>query len=156
MGSSKADKRKPKSSRTRSKPRKQESARKGTPWADVKHFKPREFTCNCRGLCDHSDAISPELVAKLDVIRDLMGTPLTITSGTRCERYNRHAGGRRGSAHVPKDGVSRAADVFCPDSAFRFAFLTAALPLFNRIGIGKDFIHVDDDPTQPSNLIWVY
>jgi hypothetical protein len=97
-----------------------------------------------------------DVVAKLDKIRDLIGKPISILSGTRCERHNRKFGGKARSAHVPRNGVSYAVDVRCPDSAFRFAFLTAALPIFKRIGIGKDFIHVDDDPELPANVVWLY
>jgi len=124
-------------------------------WNDIRYFTPRELTCTCDGLCDHPVAISLDLVAKLDTVRKLIDLPVRIVSGTRCKRHNQRIGGALFSAHVPKSGVSHAADVACPDARFRFAFLTAALPLFNRIGIGKDFIHVDDDPDLPSNVVWV-
>jgi hypothetical protein len=126
------------------------------PWRNIKHFVPRDFACTCEGLCDHPPAISVALVSKLDRICDLIGKPLTIVSGTRCERHNRKMGGKSHSAHVPREGVSHAADIRCPDAAFRFAFLAAALPMFNRIGVGKDFIHVDDDPELPANAVWLY
>ncbi len=125
-------------------------------WSAVKNFVPREFTCKCSGLCSHEDVVSAELVLKLERIRDLIGKPVVIRSGTRCESHNRQVGGMPGSAHIPKNGMSHAADILCPDSAFRFAFLTAALPMFNRIGIGPDFIHVDDSPQLPENQIWLY
>ncbi|MBI5569310.1 MAG: peptidase M15 [Desulfomonile tiedjei] len=125
-------------------------------WDNIKHFTPREFTCKCDGYCDHPDVISLGTVAKLDRIRDLIGKPVEVISGTRCERHNNKVAGRVRSAHLAKDGCSRAVDVRCPDAAYRFAFLTAALPLFNRIGIGKDFIHVDDDPELPPGMIWTY
>jgi Peptidase M15 len=126
-----------------------------TGWADVKHFNPRDFTCRCEGLCGHPDVISRDLVAKLDKIQDLIGMPVTVLSATRCTKFNRKSGGREGSVHIAKGGVSRAADIRCPDAAFRFAFLTAAIPLFNRIGIGKELIHVDDDPDLPTNVVWL-
>jgi hypothetical protein len=125
-------------------------------WKEIKHFIPREFTCACNGLCDHPNVISIGLVKKLDSIRHRIGMPVTIVSGTRCERHNRKVGGAPRSAHLAKDGVSYAADIHCPDSAFRFAFLSQALSLFNRIGIGKNVIHVDDDPELPANCMWVY
>ncbi|MBI5248424.1 MAG: peptidase M15 [Desulfomonile tiedjei] len=125
-------------------------------WSEIKHFSPREFTCNCDGLCDHEDVISGELVAKLEKIRELTGMPIKVLSGARCERHNRKVGGRMRSSHIPKDNVSHGADIRCPDPEFRFAFLAAALPIFNRIGIGRDFIHVDDDPHLPVNQVWVY
>jgi hypothetical protein len=124
-------------------------------WAGIRYFKPRDFTCRCEGLCGHPDVISRELVAKLDKIQDLIGIPVIVLSGTRCEKFNRKSGGRGRSAHTVKSGVSHAADIRCPDAAFRFAFLTAALPLFNRVGIGKESIHVDDDPELPSPAVWL-
>ncbi|MBM4327954.1 MAG: peptidase M15 [Deltaproteobacteria bacterium] len=124
-------------------------------WSQIKHFTPREFTCKCDGLCDHADRISTELVAKLDMIRERIGLPIIVISGARCERHNRKVGGKERSAHVPRSGVSHAADVRCADTMFRFAFLAAALPVFRRIGIAKDFIHVDDDPDLPQGVIWV-
>ena len=124
-------------------------------WAGIRCFKPRDFTCRCEGFCGHPDVISRELVAKLDKIQDLIGIPVIVLSGTRCEKFNRKSGGRERSAHTVKSGVSHAADIRCPDAAFRFAFLTAALPLFNRVGIGKESIHVDDDPELPSNAVWL-
>ena len=129
---------------------------KADKWSQIKYFTPREFTCKCMGLCDHEDVISSDLVMKLDKIRELVGIPITILSGTRCERHNRKVGGRMRSSHIPKDKVSHGVDIRCPDSGFRFAFLAAALPIFSRIGIGKDFIHVDDDPLLPVNQIWIY
>lgn len=124
-------------------------------WGQIKNFTPRDFTCKCEGLCGHPDVISPDLVAKLDKVQDLVGLPVTIRFGTRCEKFNRKSGGRERSSHTVKDGVSHAADIHCPDASFRFAFLTAALPIFNRIGIGKDFVHVDDDPELPQNAVWI-
>lgn len=125
-------------------------------WSQIKHFTPRDFTCKCNGFCDHLDVISEELVAKLDKICELTGVPITILSGTRCERHNRKVGGRMRSSHIPRDGASHGVDIRCPDPGFRFAFLAAALPMFNRIGIGRDFIHIDDDPDLLANQIWVY
>ncbi len=133
-----------------------DDSRGPTVWDDIKHFKPVEFTCKCEGLCDHPVVISMALVAKLDKIREEIGTPMKINSGTRCERHNKKVGGKQRSAHMPKDQVSHAVDVHCPNSAFRFAFLAMALPMFNRIGIGKSFIHVDDDPELPGNVAWMY
>jgi len=124
-------------------------------WDNIKHFTPRDFTCRCTGLCDHPVVISLETVAKLDKICDAIGLPIKVLSGARCERYNTRVNGKDRSAHVPKNGASHAAHVACPDSSFRFAFLAAALPVFNRIGIGKGFIHVDDDPELPVNVVWV-
>ncbi len=133
-----------------------ETLNKGLTWDDIKHFKPREFTCKCDGLCDHPVVISLDLVAKLDKIRDEIGRPISISSGTRCQRHNNKVGGKPLSAHMPKNDISHGVDVKCSDSSLRFALLAAALPLFKRIGISRNFMHLDDDPELPGNVIWVY
>ena len=124
-------------------------------WSEIKHFKPRDFTCKCDGFCDHADLISLDLVAKLDKIHDLIGVPFTVISGTRCPRYNRKINGAPDSPHLARDGESHAVHVRCPNASFRFTFLAAALPMFKRIALGKDFIHIDDDPALPTNVIWL-
>ncbi len=125
-------------------------------WKAIKHFKPNEFTCKCHGLCDHENSISLELVSKLDEIRNQMGSPIKITSGARCKRHNKKIGGAAYSAHLSVDGVSFAADIYCPDNRFRREFLEKAMPLFPRLGLGKDFIHVDLHPDLPGDVVWVY
>jgi hypothetical protein len=124
-------------------------------WNDIKHFVPRDFTCTCEGFCDHPVAISIDLVAKLDRMSDLMGRPIKILSGTRCERQNARIRGTRQSSHVPIDGIGYAADISCTDAGFRFAFLAEALSMFKRIGIGKNHIHVDDHPKFPGRVLWL-
>ena len=156
MGGSKAKFRKQKRENASKSDSIEPSRTQAITWDDIKHFTPREFTCKCEGLCDHPVVISLDLVAKLDSIRESIGRPIGITSGTRCERHNQRVGGKQRSAHIPKNGVSHAVDIHCPDSSFRYAFLKSALPLFNRIGIAKDFIHVDNDPELPGKVIWVY
>ena len=50
-----------------------------------------------------------------------------------------------------------AADISIPTDLYRFRFLEAALQSgFLRIGMGKDFIHMDVDTLLPSPRIWVY
>jgi len=58
----------------------------GAGWAGIRYFKPRDFTCRCEGLCGHPDVISQDLVTKLDKIQDLIGLPVTVIFGTRCEK----------------------------------------------------------------------
>jgi len=78
---------------------------------------------------------------------------IIITSGYRCEEHNREVGGKGTSSH-PK---GLAADIKCDDLSYRFLLVEALLKAgFTRIGIGKDFIHVDLDTDKTQNLIWVY
>lgn len=89
----------------------------------------------------------------LDLLRKNVGRPLTITSGVRCEAYNTKVGGVDSSAHV--DGL--AADIAVGDGHDRFSLISSALTVgFRRIGVAKNFVHLDVDYSKPTNVIWVY
>ena len=118
-------------------------------WEKVKYFKKAEFACPCCGVCH----MNKELIWKLDLLRELVGEPLIITSGYRCERHNEAVGGAPNSAHLR----GNAADIACPDHLLRYKILKYAFYLeFPRIGIGKKFIHLDVDRTLPHPRVWVY
>ena len=64
------------------------------------HFHAREFQCKCasRGykewyFCGGDSWPHPELVAKLEALRQRIGKPITVTSGCRCAAYNAKVGG---------------------------------------------------------------
>ena len=66
-------------------------------WNNIKYFKKDEFTCKCGcGL----NNINLKLVQILDEIRERLGCPVIVTSGTRCQRHNREVGGVADSRHV--------------------------------------------------------
>ncbi|RLF87747.1 peptidase M15 [Thermococci archaeon] len=118
-------------------------------WSLIKHFSEDEFKCPCCGRCD----MNPGFVFMLDTLREILGTPLVITSGFRCAKHNREIGGKENSAHLK----GLAADILCVNSAHRYELIKHALALgFRRIGIGKDFIHLDYDKEKPQGVIWVY
>ena len=81
--------------------------------------------------------------------QDLIGMPVTVLSGSRCEKFNARKirRSRPVSSHFQRRGKPRHLIRCQTDTEpfSRFAFLTQTLPLFNRIGIGKDSFHVDDD-----------
>jgi hypothetical protein len=122
----------------------------------MKYFKEEEFVCKCPGLCKHKFVLAPEVAEALDHIRGILGTPISVTSGTRCPEWNAKQGGATSSAHLQKGQYSWAVDVSCPDSAFRYAFLRKAFKIFNRIGIADTFIHVDMDPNNAPAVVWLY
>lgn len=116
---------------------------------EFKYFTWDEFACNC-GACQNK--IDHSLVEDLDRIRDNLQEPMVITSGYRCESYNREVGGVEGSAHTK----GLAVDIACNTSQMRYKLLSELLGHFYRIGIAKDFIHADRDPTKPQGVIWTY
>lgn len=92
-------------------------------------------------------------VGRLDDARERAGVPFIITSGYRCLKYNTEVGGVSSSAHT--DGY--AADIKCNGSRTRHRIVMAAIDAgFTRIGLHKNFVHLDCDPNKPPDVIWLY
>lgn len=118
-------------------------------WSKIKHFKQREFCCKCGcGYCDPH----PQLVAALDLARSKSSVPFIISSGCRCDKHNNDVGGTKNSSHV----IGYAVDLSYASGAIGIMLLKALTPFFDRIGVGKGFIHVDIDPAKPTPTLWTY
>ena len=120
----------------------------------MNHFDAWEFDCKCPLNCGCTGHDMDEhFLAMLDNARGLAGCAFIITSGVRCEPWNVNQGGSDTSSHL----VGLAADIACGGSGTRALMLDALRTAgFNRIGIAKDFIHVDCDPGKPAHMVWVY
>lgn len=111
-----------------------------------KYFTREEFRCQCGGkYCNGFPAEpNPELLAKLDLIREELGVPITIVesggSGIRCPIHNANVGGVANSEHL----YGNAADLHSRVSPARMK-QAAEKVLGNTGGIGLyDWgIHVD-------------
>lgn len=111
------------------------------------HFSAQEFACKCRtrglrqadGYCGGKSWISPTLVAKLEELRAAIGKPILITSGCRCQLYNRYVGGASASQHL----MGTAADVTVKGMAPSEVAAVAERVGFGGIGRYKTFTHVD-------------
>ncbi len=115
-----------------------------------KHFTRSEFECKCG--CGNGD-ISKTLVEKLNTVRELLKEPITITSGVRCLKHNRFIGSKDTSSHIK----GLAVDIKATDSVYRYKLLRVLYFLgFERIGIDKDFIHVDIDKDKPQKITYLY
>lgn len=89
----------------------------------------------------------------LDIARRIAGIPFKINSGYRTEKHNKRVGGVSESSHTKGYAV----DISCVGSNSRFKIVSALQEAgFNRIGIGKTFIHADNDPMKIKNVIWLY
>jgi hypothetical protein len=126
-------------------------------WADIRHFKPVDFSCKC-GTCT-GVPISLDLVRKLDHIQEAIGLPLHVNFGVRCKAaQNKRNGGPSYSPHVPHGEamVATAADIMCPNKEFRFKVLEAAFPMgISGIGIGPNYLHLEVDHPD-GKACWVY
>jgi len=119
----------------------------------MKHFKDWEFQCFC-GLCGKNiKNMDGNFLEVLDKVREQAGIPFKITSSIRCATHNKRVGGSPFSAH--KKGL--AVDIACDSGVDRFKIIKAACCYnLNRIGIGKDFVHLDADGSKEQNVIWIY
>ncbi len=90
---------------------------------------------------------------KLSKARELADIGFKITSGYRSPAHNAKVGGVPSSSHT----IGRAVDIYAPTSTQKYLIINALLQVgFNRIGVAKNFIHVDDDPSKSEDVIWTY
>jgi len=116
----------------------------------TEHFPDYELECNCGcGLMNMQETT----MQKVERARVIAGIPFGVNSASRCLIRNEAEGGTDESSHL--DGW--ALDIAVTSSRARFIILKALMTVgFTRIGIGKNFIHVDDDPTKAPDVSWVY
>ena len=125
---------------------------------ELRYFRYDEFDCKCKKCRAHSDGLGIDVMdldflLMLDDARHKSGVSFVITSGVRCSSHNRAVGGKKSSSHLK----GLAADISCPDERTRGYILGALYDAgFNRIGIGRTFIHVDDDDGKTEDLVWLY
>jgi len=121
----------------------------------LKYFLPHEFTCDGEPCIDNMQgstlrALDAARAYSEEVMPDVV---YVLTSSWRSKVVNREAGGKSDSAHLKGYAV----DIMAKDSRTRHAILHGLLKAgFTRIGIGEDFIHVDNDPKKPPNVVWNY
>ena len=113
------------------------------------NFNRSEFECKCG--CG-KDNIKEELAIKVQMVRERLGRSLGINSGIRCAAHNAASNSKTTSSHI--DGW--AADLGYTGSRERYELLKAILPVFDRVGIAKTFIHVDVDANKTAEVVWMY
>lgn len=103
-----------------------------------KHFTVKELSCHCG--CGYR-ITDPDLIDKIDRIRDIVGQELIVSSPARCKAYNALIGGAPDSAHVR----AKAIDFRCYDSNLRYKIVGAAYQVgIRRIEWGtKTWVHID-------------
>lgn len=103
----------------------------------TQNFKLYEFECNDG---NHEVKVHPELIEKLQKLRDLVGKPIKINSGYRTKEYNAKIGGSPKSQHIEGNAV----DLALPTGISVDKFANNAEKVGFR-GIGKYpwGIHVD-------------
>jgi len=93
-----------------------------------------------------------EFLQKLDEARAYAGIPFIINSAYRSPEHPESIKNPT-SSHIK----GLAVDIRAMDSATRFIILDALMVVgFRRIGVAKNFIHVDNDMDKTQNLVWLY
>lgn len=102
------------------------------------HFRDSEFTCRHCGMV----MVHPELIRKLELLRAIVGKPITVTSGYRCATYQKIV-----NAKVPVSPhmFGMAADIVVSGLSVDTIANLAEKAGFDGIGryYGQKFVHVD-------------
>ena len=121
-------------------------------WGEIRHFKPYETECRCG--CGKNDP-SHQLMLLLDKFRDDVNRPVHINSLCRCNRHNRDEGAKETSSHVKSP--TEAVDLEAKTQRHRFQTLRFFIEEgFERLGIGREFIHGDLDAAKTHEITWLY
>ena len=115
------------------------------------YFEYSEFDSpDQKGSYKHMDV---EFLNKLAQARKIAAVGFKITSGYRSPEHNEKVGGVPNSSHT----LGHAVDIYAPTSRQKYIIINALLQAgFDRIGVAKNFIHVDDDPSKDEDVIWTY
>ena len=117
---------------------------------NLRNFKLSEF--DSPDLPGSGSNMNPNFLQMLDEARDLAGVPFRINSGYRTKAHNAKVKGVNNSPHTK----GFAADIHAPDGPNKFKILKACIMIgFQRIGVYRNWIHVDCDPSLPTPTLWV-
>ena len=109
------------------------------------HFSQKELSCPCCGVIYYDS----RAVHRLERLRSIMWSPITVTSGCRCHNHNKAIRGHSNSMHLTfkknKKVGALGFDIRIRNTneKWRNKLIREALALGFSIGINKSFIHLD-------------
>lgn len=116
-----------------------------------KHFSQKDFS-RCNPACDINQ-MDESFLSRVDTARETSGIPYVVNSAYRTVEHEKKNGRDGSSSHTK----GLALDIKAVGSRQRYYILKGLLAVgFTRIGIGENFIHVDDDPEKERKVIWHY
>jgi uncharacterized protein YcbK (DUF882 family) len=117
----------------------------------MKYFSNTDFQ-RANPPCKMSD-MNQTTLHRFDHARELAGIPFIVNSAYRTVEHEKKQGRAGTSAHT----TGHAIDIRAVDGVTRFKVVKALIDAgFNRIGVAQTFIHADDSPTHPPNVLWFY
>ena len=123
--------------------KKEEEAKTGDFWADIKHFERKEFKCKCGNIHCNGYPAEPQekLVRVADRVREHFGAYATVSSGLRCTQHNANVGGVSNSRHL----TGKAMD-FCikgKTAAQVLEYVQKQTDIRYAYAIDSQFVHMD-------------
>ena len=122
---------------------KNETAKSGTFWDDIKHFKRVEFKCRCGNIYCNGYPAEPQekLVRVADKVREHFGATATVSSGVRCTQHNANVGGVSNSRHLSGKAMD-----FCisgKTASQVLAYVQQQSDIRYSYAIDSQFVHMD-------------
>ena len=108
-----------------------------------RNFSRSEFECKCG--CGEAE-VSPFLIEVLQRLRDILGVPITVTSGRRCTAHNAAVGGAKNSQHLQGLAADIRAEGWTAKDLLRVLRILVranALYVGYAYKISTDAIHID-------------
>lgn len=116
---------------------------------DWPNFSITELACRCGGrFCAGEYWHDPGFLDRLQLVRDAIGQPLTITSGHRCAQWNAYVGGAPRSEHK-----RLAVDVSLQGRDRHRLYRRARDAGFTGFGLARQFLHLD---RRAARAVWYY
>lgn len=119
----------------------------------MNYFTEKELSCPCCGV----NGFKKDTLKRLNLLRAAVGFPMPMTSGYRCEAYNKFKG------YTQTHATGQAGDFGLTHRQAFLVLATAAIYGFTGIGVkqkGKArFLHLDDLPEafgRPRPHVWSY
>lgn len=118
---------------------------------DTPNFQRHELECSCG--CGKSD-MDGDFMEKLQHMRQLLGRPISLSSGFRCADHEEERNKTQPGAHA----AGLAADIEVSNGHERFKVIEAAIHVgMKGIGVANSFVHVDDGhPYAHRPASWKY
>lgn len=110
----------------------------------TEHFTVKEMECPCCTRCE----MQHNFMLQCEEFRYELQEPLRVTSGYRCAKHNASL---KDSSPYSKHLEGLAADIIWTSNKYKM--ISTAMKMFDGIGIGKTYIHVDKGGIKK---VWIY